>query len=194
MYIPAHFEVTDPEEVYAFFSANSFGQLISSVGGRVFSSHLPFLMSDDRSKLIAHVARQNPQHHEIEGQEVCVSFAGPHDYISPRWYQESGVPTWNYQALHVYGVCRVFADPEALAQLVGKLTEKFEAEAMPPWQPEYNPVMLGAIVGIEITITEFQCKFKLSQNRPVVDRMQVIQQLDSKGSHGLAQAMQRNVL
>ncbi len=66
MYIAKHFEVTDKEEIFSFIEANAFGQLISSVGGRLTSTHLPFLVSDDRSKLICHLARQNGQWQEID--------------------------------------------------------------------------------------------------------------------------------
>jgi transcriptional regulator len=54
--------------------------------------------------------------------------------------------------------------------------------------------MLGAIVGVEISINEVQCKYKLSQNRPAIDQEQVIQKLKSVGSNKLAEAMERNEL
>jgi predicted FMN-binding regulatory protein PaiB len=38
-----------------------------------------------------------------------------------------------------------------------------------PWQPEYKSSMLSAIVGIEVSINEIQCKYKLSQNRSSQD-------------------------
>ena len=30
-------------------------------------------------------------------------FQGPHSYISSSWYENEEVPTWNYQAVHIYG-------------------------------------------------------------------------------------------
>lgn len=50
MYMPKHFEITDKEEIFSFIEANAFGQLISNVGGRLFSTHLPFLVSDELSQ------------------------------------------------------------------------------------------------------------------------------------------------
>ena len=38
MYIPENFSVTDNDEIFAFIEANAFGQLISNVGGRRFST------------------------------------------------------------------------------------------------------------------------------------------------------------
>lgn len=96
MYIPKHFEITDVDEIFDFIADNSFGQIISNVGEKVFSSHIPFLISEDKTKIIGHLAKQNPQHIELDDQEVLVTLQGPHDYISPSWYVGSGVPTWNY--------------------------------------------------------------------------------------------------
>ena len=192
MYIPKHFEVTDKEEIFAFIEANAFGQLISNVGGRLFSTHLPFLLSEDKSKIIGHLAMPNPQHAEIDGQEVLITLEGAHDYISPAWYSGAGVPTWNYQAIHIYGQCTVFRSEEKLQNIVNALTTKYEAAFHKPWQPEYKHSLLHAIVGVEVEINEVQCKYKLSQNRSSQDRSKVVEQLKVVGSIKLAEAMERN--
>jgi transcriptional regulator len=194
VYIPKHFEVTDKDEAFAFVEANAFGQLISNVNDRPFSTHMPFLLSEDKSKIIGHLALQNPQHTEIDGQEVLITLEGAHDYISPAWYSSPGVPTWNYQAVHIYGECTVFRKAKELQNIVNALTNKYEATFEKPWQPEYKPSMLDAIVGVEVTINEIQCKYKLSQNRPPQDRSQVISRLKAVNSNGLAEAMERNEL
>ena len=51
---------------------------------------MPFLVSSDKKKMIGHVAKQNPQYSEIDGQEVLITLQGPHDYISPSWYSSPG--------------------------------------------------------------------------------------------------------
>jgi transcriptional regulator len=191
MYIPKHFEVTDNTEVYAFIEANAFGQLISNSAGRLCSTHIPFLLSDDKTMLLGHLAKNNPQLHDIEGQEVLISLQGPHDYISPSWYSSPGVPTWNYQSAHLYGHCKVFHDADSLRQVVDTLTRRYEASLSPSWEPEYNPSMLGAIAGLEISISDIQCKYKLSQNRSEQDRRQVVDRLKANDSVQLAEAMQR---
>ncbi len=191
MYIPDSFNVLDSDETFSFIESNSFGQLISQVNGRLFSTHVPFLVSDDRTKLIAHVAKQNPQHADIEGQEVLVSLQGPHDYISPSWYGAAGVPTWNYQAVHIYGQGVTFTDAEKLHTLVAALTEKYESTYDTPWQPNFHKAMLTAIVGIEISINEIQCKYKLNQNRSAEDIEGVAQKLKVMGSAQLADEMLR---
>lgn len=194
MYIPKHFEIDDEDEVFAFIEANAFGQLVSNLSGRLFSSHIPFLISQDRTKIIGHLAKQNPQHTELAGQEVLITLQGPHDYISPSWYTGPGVPTWNYQAVHIYGQCQVFHDPDELKEVVDTLTNQYEASFQVPWQPNYKASMLSAIIGVEVTINEIQCKYKLSQNRSTQDRLQVIEKLEALGSTKLVKAMVRNEL
>lgn len=192
MYIPKYFEISDKEEIFAFVDANAFGQLISNVEGKLFSTHMPFLLSDDKTKIIGHLALQNPQHSELDGQEALVTLQGPHDYISPSWHDSPGVPTWNYQAVHIYGKASVFSSTEKIKSVVDTLTQKYESALPQPWIPEYKAAMLSAIVGVEITISEIQCKYKLNQNRSAQDRAQVITQLNEVGSHELASSMVRN--
>ena len=189
MYLPPHFQVTDEKEIFTFIEANAFGQLISTVDGRHFATHVPFLVSPDKSCLLTHLARLNPQHLKISGQEVLIILAGPHDYISPSWYTGAGVPTWNYQTVHLYGQCRRIDDPPALRGIVDGLAAKYEAGFDHPWQPSYSTRMLDAIVGLEISITDVQCKYKLSQNRSSQDQDNVIRELRDAGSDALADAM-----
>jgi|TARA_B110000503_G_scaffold1726_1_gene2294 transcriptional regulator len=191
MYIPNSFEIINDDEIFAFIESNNFGQLISSVGNRPFATHMPFLVSENRAQLIGHVAKLNPQHSQIDGQEVLITLQGPHDYISPSWYGSPGVPTWNYQSVHLYGVCKVFSNAERLKHVLDALTIKHESSFEKPWVPTYKASMLSAIVGLEITIKEIQCKYKLGQNRSTQDQQQVAVQLEKLGSVAMAKAMRR---
>ena len=193
MYLPKHFEVAEEAEIFSFIDANAFGQLISIDAGRPYASHLPFLVASDHTRMHCHLARQNPQWQQINHQQVLVTFLGPHDYISPSWYQNPGVPTWNYQAVHIYGHCRVLDDDAAVADIVETLSARYESGFDTPWQPQYREAMLKAIIGVEITIDEVQCKYKLSQNRPAADHQGVIDQLDQLGSGPLASAMRKTL-
>jgi transcriptional regulator len=193
MYLPKHFEVADEAEIFSFINANAFGQLISVDGERPFVSHLPFLLANDHKSMHCHLARQNPQWRQLADQQVLVTFLGPHDYISPSWYQNPGVPTWNYQAVHIYGHCRVLDDDAAVAEIVEALSARYESGFETPWQPQYRDAMLKAIIGVEITIDEVQCKYKLSQNRPEADHQGVVDKLDQLGSEPLAKAMRKTL-
>ena len=192
MYVPKHFEITDKGEINSFIEANAFGQLVSTLDGRLFSTHLPVLLNDEGNHLLGHLARANPQWRDIDEQEVLITLQGPHDYISPSWYHSPGVPTWNYQVVHIYGNCHVFENARKLKQVVDELTEKFESAFERPWQPDYKASMLQGIVGIDVEITGIQCKYKLSQNRSQEDQSRVTKRLQEKGSRELARAMNVN--
>ena len=193
MFNPDYFKIDDRDEMLAFLNANNFGLLISQQDSTPCASHIPFLPNADASQLRCHLARANPQWKQLEGQRVLVALQGPHDYISPTWYRNPGVPTWNYQALHIYGTCRVFDDAGELSQLVNALAALHESGSENPWQPDYGEKMLRGIVGIDITVDEIQCKYKLSQNRPVDDHKPVIEQLEARGAQQLAKAMRKTL-
>jgi len=193
MYIPKNFNVTDKEEILDFLRANSFGQLISLVEGKLYSSHIPFLLSDDILTVSCHIAKNNPQWEAIEDQEVLITFQGPHDYVSPSWYGTPGVPTWNYQSVHIYGKPKLVTNTENLNCLVNKLTGIHESASEQPWKPEFKESMLNAIIGIEINVTDIQCKYKLSQNRSEDDRLNVIKEHKKRGSIKLSQATNKEL-
>ena len=189
MYTPAHFAIDDKKEISAFIREHGFGQLLTATAGRICSSYTPFHYDAEAGKLLCHLARINPQLEACDGQEVLVTLEGPHGYISPNWYHKPGVPTWNYQAVHLYGVAKRFDDAPRLAALVSTLSDHYEAQQANPWQPTYPKAMLNAIGGIEITLTEVQAKYKLSQNRSESDVESVCSELESRGEHALAAAM-----
>ena len=193
MSIPDPFQESEENEVFSFIEANAFGQLISIDAGRPNASHLPFLVASDHTQMHCHLARQNPQWQQLADQQVLVTFLGPHDYISPSWYQNPGVPTWNYQAVHIYGHCRLLDDDAAVAEIVEALSARYESGFETPWQPQYRDAMLKAIIGVEITIDEVLCKYKLSQNRPAEDHQGVVDKLDQLGSEPLANAMRKTL-
>ena len=47
--------------------------------------------------------------------------------------------------------------------------------------PDYDVRRLSGIVGIEIRVDKLEGKFKLSQNRPAVDRARVVAELSATG-------------
>ena len=189
MYIPEHFNISDVEEVTRFINTNGFGQLVSQVNGHLFATHLPFLFQSDQQKLRAHMAKANPQWHDLNRQDVLVVLAGPHAYVSPSWYSDPGVPTWNYQPVHVYGTAYCITDSEQLQSIVDDLTHEHESRLDSPWAADYETTKLRGIVGIEITIREIQCKYKLSQNRSAKEQVDIAGQLCSLGHDSLADAM-----
>lgn len=191
MYIPKHFEIVDETEIARFIEANSFGQLISMHDAAIVSTHMPFLFESESRVLVGHLAKANPQWRQIQEQKVLVTLQGDHAYVSPSWYESAGVPTWNYQAVHIEGIAQSFTDPEKLKHVVDTLTEQNESSYPIPWEPDYAASMLRGIIGIEISITSIQCKFKVSQNRSLQDQSNVQEQLSHSGHQALADAMNK---
>jgi len=178
MYLPKNFAVDDRETLYGLIRDNSFGMLVSQVDGEPFVSHLPFLLEGDT--LVCHMARANPQWQGFaNGGEVLCVFQGPHAYVSPSWYTtENAVPTWNYAAVHVYGTPEIVEDADAAYADQEKLVEFNESGFGSPWQlgdrdRDFVDGMIRSIVNFRIPIARIEGKFKLSQNRPEVDRARV---------------------
>ena len=192
MHAPRSFKVSDQNELFSFINNYSFGQLISMVDGIPCSTHIPFLLDKKNKKLTCHLAKVNSQWENIQDQKVLITFLGPYDYISPTWYTCNGVPTWDYQAVHVYGVAKVVNDQSTLKNMVDELSLKHESKNTNPWSGEYADAMLNAIIGIEIDITDIQGQYKLSQNRSEEDRNNVIRALEEIGSSELSKAIKTN--
>ena len=60
-------------------------------------------------------------------KKVLVTLRDGHTYVSPSWHESSGVPTWNYQAVHVEGVAQNFTDSEKLEHVLGTSTKANES-------------------------------------------------------------------
>ncbi len=181
MYTPAAFEEADPARIHEIVRRYPFSTLLTTDGRSVLGSHLPLLLRADphgkpHGQLAGHLARANRQWEQFaEGREVLAIFHGPHAYVSPSWYQDpQNVPTWNYVAVHAYGIARVHDDPARLLALVQQMVAVFEAPLPRPWRldaaDEFVAKLLQAIVGFEIEVTRWEAKLKLSQNRSPQDR------------------------
>ena len=187
MYIPAHNRVDDRETTNAFIHAYGFATVVTSDGARPFASHLPVLLDEGNGTLRSHMARANPQWKQFKPDEelLCI-FHGPHAYISPSWYvQQHDVPTWNYSAVHVYGLPRIVDDHDELKAIVVDTTEKYESLMPQPFKltlsDEEVDRMLRGIAGFTVEIRRVEAKFKLGQNRSAEDREGTVRGLANSG-------------
>lgn len=179
MYIPSSFRIDDAEKLRAFMREHSFATLVSRDDrGAPLASHLPLLLrdgADGAPVLLGHMARANPQWRQFSpNEEILAVFHGPHGYISPSWYaSEQVVPTWNYAAVHAYGVPRVVESGDRLAEIVEETITEYESGFAQPWKAnlpeEFHQNLLKGIVGFEIPIVRLEGKFKLGQNRLEAD-------------------------
>ena len=198
MYIPSAFRADDRAALYELIERHGFGTLVTVLDGAPFATHLPFVLDRGRGVLLGHVARANPHWRAFDGAaEALVIFQGPHAYVSPSWYATApAVPTWNYAAVHVYGVPRLLDEAE-LRDLLDRLVSRYEAGRERPWTmdlpPDYLRKMLQAIIGFEVPIERIEGKFKLNQNRSSEDRAGVIAALSAGGAEerALAEFMAR---
>ena len=190
VYLPPYFTEARPAVLTAHIEQHDFGLLVSHGAAGLVASHIPFLVEahGEELNLLGHLARPNPQVEDLRrGGEVLAIFSGPHAYVSPSWYAAGpAVPTWNYVDVHAYGVVRLVEDDRWLRQLLRRLSDRQEADNPAPWRmqdlPEpYLQGMLKGIVGLDIAVTRLEGKYKLSQNRPAVDRPRVIAALERRG-------------
>ncbi|VVE17406.1 transcriptional regulator [Pandoraea capi] len=195
MYQPAAFTEDRPEVLHDLIRQHPLGLLVSAGAQGLIADSIPFLMYAQEGEfgtLRGHLARANPHGAALRDVDEClVAFIGAQGYITPSWYAakaEHGkvVPTWNYAAVHVWGTPRVIDDAAWLRRLVGDLTQSQEQGRPAPWAVEDAPAdyvdsMLRAIVGVEIPIRRIEGKFKMSQNRPMPDRVGVVNGLRAEG-------------
>jgi transcriptional regulator len=185
MYLPRYFKEDDHETLLAFMRSNNFVTLVSSLEGKLIASHIPVLIKDEGSTVTisGHLAKANP-HWQAFGTEMLIIFTGPHAYISPKLYEKlESVPTWNYLAVHAYGLPRAISsdsEPALLQSLISDLVQTHEASYQQQWDSlseKFRQGMLQGIVGFEMTVTRLEGKYKLSQNRSETDQHSVAEAL-----------------
>ncbi len=146
MYVPNAFRVEDQPTLVAFMRAHSFIALVSTVDGVPFASHIPVVIqeSGDTIVITGHLAKANPHWQAFGHGDSLAIFTGPHAYISPTLYEKvENVPTWNYIAVHAYGVPEIatFADhPERLDAIVAALIAENEASYAQQWADDDTKV------------------------------------------------------
>jgi transcriptional regulator len=195
MYNPAHFREDRVEVLHELIRLHSLATFVTLGPDGLTANHIPMLIEPQPGrfgKLRFHVAKANPVWRNFSANVPALAvFSGPEAYISPSWYaekQDSGkvVPTWNYATVHAHGTVEVFHDQDRLRAIVADLTQSNEAPFQHPWSiddapAEYIDSLLSGIVGLEMTITRLEGKWKVSQNRPKPDRLGVIDALERLG-------------
>ena len=195
MYCPAHFAVEAPEALFELIAQYPLATLISHGETGLVADHIPMLhqpTADGFGRLIGHVAKSNPLWQISAEQELLLVFQGPSTYISPNWYASKAasgkvVPTWNYAVVHAHGTLKAIQSPDAILDILTRLTQVHEAAQAHPWQVSDAPTdfterLLDHIVGIEISIRRLQGKWKVSQNQSGENQRGVVQGLSALAS------------
>jgi transcriptional regulator len=206
MYLPAHFAEPRVDVLHEALHGGGLATLVTTGAGGLDASHLPLLLEPEPAplgRLVGHVARANPQWSATpEGSAALAVLLGPDAYVTPSWYatkRETGkvVPTWNYVAIHAHGIVRFFHERDRLLDVVTRLTDRHERAREHPWRvtdapAEYLDGMLAGIVGVELTLTRLEGKWKASQNRNEADRRGVEEGLRAEGHPELAALVGRD--
>lgn len=179
MYVPQHFSMSD-DEVRAMLASADVVDLVTPHAEGLQATFLPVVYDPEPGpygRLIAHEQRNNPQVAvPVTGPGLAIVHGTDH-YVSPTDLPsttEHGrvVPTWDYVTAHLRGTVRVHDDPAWTREAVTRLTQRHEGEqgwgvADPPG--DHVDRMLRAVVGIELVITGWEGKAKMSQNRTPAD-------------------------
>lgn len=170
-YPPKYHQEHDQNRMIEVIKTYPLATLISVDNNKPLITHLPLILED--GKLIGHIDKFNPQAELLKNNNaITILFSGPQCYISPSVYNTTQLPTWNYIRVHLKGTVEAIESKAALKQSLITMTEFLEApEHKYVLEPD-NPRLdrnLDYIKMFTITITEWEGKFKLSQDKKPSD-------------------------
>lgn len=172
-YPPPHHQDHNANHMIEVIKSYPLATVISIRDKKPLITHLPLIYRETDGKLIGHIDIYNPQTKLMkDDNDVTIIFSGPQCYISPSVYTTKQLPTWNYIKVHLKGKVKAIESKETLKESLITMTEFLE-------QPNHNYVLeadnprmeanLDYIKMFEITITDWEGKFKLSQDKKTND-------------------------
>ena len=183
MYLPPAFKETELTLIHETMRSARLGNFVTCTASGLICTPMPMFLDEregEQGVIYGHLAKANPQWKETPTCEALAIFTGPDAYVTPSWYaskKEHGkvVPTWNYAAVHAYGVVEFFEDADRLYQIVRRLTEIYERPRAESWAvtdapADFITAQLRGIVGLRMPISRIDAKRKMSQNRSEADR------------------------
>ncbi|RWU06354.1 FMN-binding negative transcriptional regulator [Pedobacter chitinilyticus] len=201
MYKVGHFLEKDTAKLIPFIQAHPFAVLIGANNHIPSAAQIPLQVKivGDEIKLIGHVMRKTDHHLAFAANEnVLALFQGAHAYVSASVYENpASASTWNYSSVQVRGTIKLL-DEAGTRKAIEDLTNQYEKEHSPAafhqMSEEYIAHHLKAIVGVEITVTELEGVFKLSQNHSEANKEKIIDYLlesDDVQAHEVAEQMRK---
>lgn len=187
-YPPKHHQDKDINHMIEVIKTYPLATIISVKNNIPFVTHLPLVYNED-NKLIGHIDKFNPQAELLSSNNhVTIIFSGPDCYISPSVYTTTQLPTWNYIKVHLQGSVTAIESKVALKESLIKMTEFLEEPDHKYVLDANNKRMEGALDYIkmfEITITDWEGKFKLSQDKKSQDTANAKAQLVKKNQENI---------
>lgn len=192
------FQPEDRDKCRALVDQVGFAMIFAATREGPKVVHAPVVWASD-TVLQFHISRRNALAPHLDGSTALCVVNGPHAYISPGWYSNPGqVPTWNYVAVELEGRVRQL-DESTLRRQLATLVETSEARILgeTSWTLDQTPAididgMIPQIVCFELEVSAWRSTFKLSQNKPMSERLRVAQALETTGATDMARII-RNV-
>lgn len=170
-YPPKHHQDSNRNHLIEVIKTYPLATVISVKDNQPLITHLPLIY--DNKKLIGHIDIYNPQAQLLkDNNDITLIFGGPQCYISPSIYSTTQLPTWNYIKVHLKGKVKAIESKAALKQSLITMTEFLEAPDHKYVLKADNPRLdnnLDYIKMFEIKITDWEGKFKLSQDKKPSD-------------------------
>ncbi len=193
MYNPPKFRSNDLKAAAALMDEYPFATMISVHHGAPVISHLPLTADflDSQIQLFGHMARANPHAQVLAHGRATAIFHGAHTFITPKWYQEDDVPTWNYSAIHITGDVKTIDSYDDMLSVLNRSREHMERRWPSGWELRIPDDLEGkaltrSILVFQMRATDVQFKRKLSQNRSESDRRSVIEGLGARSDENSA--------
>ena len=187
-YPPKHHQDNNREHLIEVIKTYPLATVISVKDQEPLITHLPLILNDE-GKLIGHIDIYNPQTELLQNNNVVIIiFSGPQCYISPSVYTTKQLPTWNSIKVHLKGTVKAIESKEALKQSLISMTEFLEAPNHKYVLKSDNPRLdanLDYIKMFEISITDWEGKFKLSQDKKTWDTQNAKTELIQKSQESI---------
>jgi transcriptional regulator len=191
MYDIGYFKAEEKQDILAFMQAHSFATVIGTNQQLPVASHIPLRIIEKNNELFlsGHLMRKSAHHFAFEkNKQVLVIFQTEPAYIHASWYENPAqASTVNYMAVHAAGEI-VFGDEAETLAAIKNITDTHLGEDGPGSYaaiPEaYITQHAKAIVSFTIKVTALQHVFKLSQNKSLQDKTNIIAALEKRGGSG----------
>ncbi len=197
-YPPPHHQERNFDSVITVAKNYPFATMVTVHKNLPLITHIPMIYEADGSKygkLVAHIDKYNPQASALKDGTVATSiFYGPDCYISPSVYSTKQLPTWNYIFAHLTGTVRLLTEKEMVKQTMVRMTAFLEGENPKYVLEQDDPRMerlVDYILGYEIEITEWEGKFKFSQDKLKKDQELAKQTLIKSQKRDVSQFVER---
>jgi len=191
MYDIGYFKAEEKQDILAFMQAHSFATVIGTNQQVPVASHLPLHIVEENNELFfsGHLMRKSAHHLAFEkNKQVLVIFQTEPAYIHASWYENTAqASTVNYMAVHASGEI-AFGDEAQTLAAVKNITDTHLGGDGPGSYKEmpedYITQHIKAIVSFTIKVTALQHVFKLSQNKSLQEKTNIIAALEKRGGSG----------